>query len=90
MSLSAVEKEDKEESVRFCGVAEEHAFGSAPDIEEDWSFVLACRERKSWTALRWKDSSGGAVLAVSVSFAVGLTVRVGRPMSARLIIHQYT
>ena len=42
MSLSAVEKEDKEESVRFCGVAEEHAFGSAPDIEEDWSFVLAC------------------------------------------------
>jgi hypothetical protein len=78
MSLSAVEKEDKEESVHFHGVTEEHAFASAPNIEEDWSFVLACQEQKSWTALCWKDSSGCVVLAMFVSFAVGLTIYVGR------------
>jgi hypothetical protein len=75
MLLSAAEKDDR--VCFFCGVAEEHAFGSAPNIEEVWSLVLACQEWKSWTALHWKDSLGGAVLAASISFTVGLTVHVG-------------
>jgi hypothetical protein len=46
----------------FCGVkpalAEEGACGLAPAVEDAGrgSFLSACREWKSWTALRWKES----------------------------------
>ena len=44
--------------------------------------------RKSSTALRWKESCGAEVLSASLSFAARLRGRIGRAISARLIISQ--
>jgi hypothetical protein len=52
--------------------------------------VVPCawQEWKSSTALRWKESWGAEVLAVSLSFAVRLSERISWGISARLMVDQ--
>lgn len=54
----------------------------ADTTEESWPeltmFSWVRRVWKAWTALRWKESSGCAVLLASVSFEVGAVWRDGR------------
>jgi hypothetical protein len=59
-------------------LADKGAFG--PELDDDGGgalFLSACREWNSSTALRWNESRGASVLAVSLSFAERLRVLLG-------------